>query len=86
VRLWTRNGYDWSSRYPRIVEAGVDGIADLNGLHSRQHDEEVQFYAFDVFNRSAVTNHTTLMLRRIAQYRARTGLASGKGIQDMHRS
>jgi len=38
------------------------------------------------FNQSAVTNHTTLMLRRIAQYRARTGWASGKGIQDTHRS
>jgi ATP-dependent DNA ligase len=66
VRLWTRNGYDWSSRYPRIVEAalrhrpdffvldgeavllGVDGIADLNGLHSREHDDEVQLYAFDI--------------------------------------
>ncbi len=23
VRLWTRNGYDWSSRYPRIVEAAL---------------------------------------------------------------
>jgi len=23
VRLWTRKGYDWSSRYPRIVEAAL---------------------------------------------------------------
>jgi bifunctional non-homologous end joining protein LigD len=23
VRLWTRNGDDWSSRYPRIVEAAL---------------------------------------------------------------
>jgi bifunctional non-homologous end joining protein LigD len=27
---------------------GVDGIADLNALHSRQHDDEVQLYAFDI--------------------------------------
>lgn len=66
VRLWTRNGHDWSGRYPLIVEAalrhrstsfvmdgeavllGVDGISDFDGLHSRQHDAEVQFYAFDL--------------------------------------
>jgi bifunctional non-homologous end joining protein LigD len=66
VRLFTRNGYDWSHRFPRIIEAalrnrqssfvidgeavllGVDGISDFNGLHSRQHDEEVQFYGFDM--------------------------------------
>src|SRR5262249_17043009 len=64
VRLFTRNGYDWTARYPWIVEAarkirqtrfvldgeavilGVDGIADFNALHSRQHDEEVQLCAF----------------------------------------
>src|ERR1700739_2452887 len=66
VRLFTRNGYDWTSRYPWIVEAarmspkkrfvldgeavilGVDGNSDFNALHSRQHDEEVQFCAFDI--------------------------------------
>jgi ATP-dependent DNA ligase len=66
VRLFTRNGYDWSHRFPLITEAvlrhrsssfvldgeavllGVDGISDFNGLHSRQHDDEVQFYAFDL--------------------------------------
>jgi bifunctional non-homologous end joining protein LigD len=66
VRLFTRNGYDWSNRFPLIVEAalrnrqssfvidgeavllGVDGRSDFNGLHSRQHDKEVQFYAFDM--------------------------------------
>lgn len=65
VRLF-RNGYDWSHRFPLIVEValrnrrssfvidgeavllGVDGRSDFNGLHSRQHDEEVQFYAFDM--------------------------------------
>jgi len=48
VRLFTRNGHDWTSRYPLIVEAalknrttsfvvdgGVDGISDFNGLHPR---------------------------------------------------
>jgi bifunctional non-homologous end joining protein LigD len=66
VRLFTRNGHDWSDRFPRIVEAalrnrnsnfvldgeavllGVDGISDFNGLHSRRHDAEVEFYAFDM--------------------------------------
>ena len=27
---------------------GVDGRSDFNGLHSRKHDAEVQFYAFDM--------------------------------------
>jgi bifunctional non-homologous end joining protein LigD len=66
VRLFSRNGNEWTRRYPWIVEAarkirqqrfvldgeavvlGVDGIADFNALHSRQHDEEVQFCAFDI--------------------------------------
>src|SRR5205809_6039714 len=66
VRLFTRNGYDWSDRYPLIVEAAlrnrnnsfvidgeavlleVDGISDFEGLQSRKHNHEVQFYAFDM--------------------------------------
>jgi bifunctional non-homologous end joining protein LigD len=66
VRLWTRNGHDWSDRFPLISEAalrnrnssfvldgeavllGVDGRSDFNGLHSRRHDHEVEFYAFDI--------------------------------------
>jgi bifunctional non-homologous end joining protein LigD len=27
---------------------GVDGISGFNGLHLRRHDDEVQFYAFDM--------------------------------------
>ena len=30
------------------VMLGVDGISDFNGLHSRKHDDEVMFYAFDI--------------------------------------
>jgi hypothetical protein len=30
------------------VVLGVDGIADFNALHSRQYDDEVQLYAFDI--------------------------------------
>jgi hypothetical protein len=30
------------------VVCGDDGLSDFNGLHSRRHDDEVQFYAFDV--------------------------------------
>ena len=66
VRLWTRNGHDWSDRFPLIAEEalrnrttsfvidgeavllGVDGRSDFNDLHSRKHDDEVQFYAFDI--------------------------------------
>jgi bifunctional non-homologous end joining protein LigD len=68
VRLITRGGYNWTDRYPWIVESalknrfrqfiidgeavvlGVDGVADFNALHSRQHDEEVQLYAFDILS------------------------------------
>src|SRR5246127_3722114 len=68
VLLITRGGYNWTDRYPWIVESalknrhryrqfvidgeavvlGVDGVSDFNALHSRQHDEEVQLYAFDI--------------------------------------
>jgi bifunctional non-homologous end joining protein LigD len=65
VRLFTRNGYDWSDRFPLISEAALrsrkssfvidgeavllgDGRSDFNGLHSGKHDDEVQFYAFDI--------------------------------------
>ena len=30
------------------VLLGVGGRSDFNGLHSRRHDVEVQFYTFDV--------------------------------------
>ena len=33
------------------IVLGVDGISDFNDLHSRMHDEEVQFCAFDVLGR-----------------------------------
>jgi ATP-dependent DNA ligase len=66
VRLFTRNGHDWSGRFPLITTAalrnrnssfvidgeavllGVDDRSDFNGLHSRKHDAEAQFYAFDI--------------------------------------
>ena len=66
VRLITRGGYNWTDRYPWIVESalknrirqfvidgeavvlGVDGVSDFEALHARQHDEEVQLYAFDI--------------------------------------
>ena len=30
------------------VLLGIDGRSDFNGLHSRKHDQEVEFYTFDV--------------------------------------
>ena len=30
------------------VLLGVDGRSDFDGLHSRKHDDEVEFYAFDM--------------------------------------
>jgi ATP-dependent DNA ligase len=30
------------------VLLGVDGVSDFNGLHSRKHEAEVEFYAFDM--------------------------------------
>jgi bifunctional non-homologous end joining protein LigD len=30
------------------VLLGVDGRSDFNGLHSRRHDAEVEFYALDI--------------------------------------
>jgi bifunctional non-homologous end joining protein LigD len=66
VRLFTRNGHDWSNRYPWITDAarrlrqkhfvidgeavvlGVNGISDFAALYSRRHEDEVQFYAFDM--------------------------------------
>jgi hypothetical protein len=30
------------------VLLGVDGRSDFNGLHSRRHDHEVEFYTFDM--------------------------------------
>lgn len=66
VRLRTKNGFDWTERYPWVVESalkirqkrfvldgeivvlGVDGISDFDALHSRRHDHEAQFYAFDI--------------------------------------
>ena len=63
VRLYSRNGYDWSSRYPWIVEAArkirqtrfvLDGEAVILGVdgiadfNARLHDHEVQLCAFDI--------------------------------------
>jgi bifunctional non-homologous end joining protein LigD len=66
VRLFTRRGFDWTERYPRISAAvaalrpasvTIDGaavvcddagVAVFEKLHSRSHDGEAFFYAFDL--------------------------------------
>jgi len=60
VRLYTRNGADWTKRYPRIVEEEpliIDaevvclsdkGVADFDILHSRIADERAIALAFDL--------------------------------------
>jgi bifunctional non-homologous end joining protein LigD len=69
VRLFTRRGFDWSHRYPRIMAAAkridrtfvIDGeavvaddrgVADFDMLHSREHDDRVMLWAFDVLQLS----------------------------------
>jgi ATP-dependent DNA ligase len=32
------------------VLLGVDGRSDFSSLHSRRHEAEVQFYAFDILS------------------------------------
>jgi bifunctional non-homologous end joining protein LigD len=62
--LITKGGYNWTSRYPWIVEAArklrprrfvIDGEAiilgidaDFDALHSGRHNDEVQLRAFDI--------------------------------------
>lgn len=56
VRLITRGGYDWTNRFPWIVEAALqkqfaldgeavilclDGMPDFNALHSGKHNADV---------------------------------------------
>ena len=58
------------------VLLGVDGRSDFDGLHSRRHDDEVQFYAFDILVgdgedvrklplRMRKTNLSRLLARRV---------------------
>ena len=91
VRLFTRNGHDWSGRFPLITKAalrirnssfvidgeavllGVDGRSDFNGLHSRGHDDEVQFYAFEILVSEQDVRKLPLSMRKtnLAQLLAR---------------
>ena len=96
VRLFTRNGHDWSDRFPLISEAalrsrnsnfvieavllGVDGCSDFNGLRSHKHDDEVQFYAFDMLvsdgddlRKLPLTMRKTNLARRVTSSRAISG-------------
>ena len=46
VQNFLRCCFDCNSGTP--APFGVDGRSDFNGLHSRRHDAEVEFYAFDI--------------------------------------
>ena len=57
VRLFTRNGHDWSGRFPLITEAALrnrnssfvlDGEAVPLGVDGISDFDEVTFYAFDI--------------------------------------
>ena len=104
VRLFTRNGHDWTDRYPFIVEAahrnriasfvldgeavplGVDGRSDFDGLHSRQHNDEVQFYAFDVLmNEGDDLRKLPLSMRKASLARLLARRANGLFLSDFER-
>ena len=98
VRLFTRNGHDWTDRFPRIVEAalrnrnssfvidgeavllGVDGVSDFNGLHSRRHDDEVEFYAFDCL----VADGDDLRKLPLIDAQDQPGAAAGAAVDGIH--
>jgi bifunctional non-homologous end joining protein LigD len=46
------------------VLVGVDGGPDFDGLHSRKHNEEVQFYAFDILVADGEDIRTPLSMRK----------------------
>ncbi|MBB4376162.1 hypothetical protein SAMN05216573_113122 [Bradyrhizobium sp. Rc3b] len=56
VRLITKNGHEATLKNREqqfiidgeAVVLGVDGASDFNALHSSQHDDEVQLYAFHI--------------------------------------
>jgi len=56
------------------VVLGVDGISDFRALHSRKHDHEAQFYAFDMlagegddYRRLPLTMRKTNLARLLAR-------------------
>jgi ATP-dependent DNA ligase len=68
VKLYTMTGYDWTDRYPLIVEAAAkikgtaiidaeavvahrDGFTDVEAIHDREHDDQVQAFAFHLMMR-----------------------------------
>ena len=64
VRLFTRNGHDWTDRFPLIaalrlrktsfvidgeaVVLGPEGVSDFDALHGGKRDADVRLYAFDL--------------------------------------
>jgi bifunctional non-homologous end joining protein LigD len=46
------------------VLLGVDGRSDFNGLHSCRHNDEVQFYAFDILPTDGDLRPLPLHLRK----------------------
>ena len=68
---------------------GIDGIADFNGLHSHQHDDEVQLYGFDVvMSAGNGLRPLSLHLRKnhLAKMRLQPGRTSASRRQQLFRS
>jgi bifunctional non-homologous end joining protein LigD len=48
VEATLKNKHDQFVIDGEAVVLGLDGIPDFDGLHSGKHNDEVQFYAFDI--------------------------------------
>ena len=93
VRLLTKCGHDWSSRYPFIVETALrfrekhfvidgeavvlGGFSDFGALHSRKYDHEAQLYAFDLLSKVQSVDQR-IIRRRAKRYGSRRS-SSGNG-------
>jgi bifunctional non-homologous end joining protein LigD len=62
-----------------------DGRSDFNGLHSRRHDHEVEFYAFDILV-SDGEDLRTLSMRKASLARLLARRVDGIFLSDFSRA